>query len=315
MFYNQVGNVALGSRLRMLSERITEDAKQIYSLYGVNLKPKWFPVFYVLSQSKGNSITEIANIIGHSHPSVSKIVREMAKEAIVMEKNDKNDGRKNIIQLTKKGQEIAVKIKDQYLDVNLAIDEALAQTQHNLWKALDEFEFLLDQKSLLKRVQDQKKNREMKDVSIIPYESKYRSDFKKLNEDWITKYFKMEDSDHKALDHPKEYILDRGGYIFVALYKEVPVGVCALLKMDHPDYDYELGKMAVSDQAKGKGIGWLLGKAVVDKARSLNARNVYLESNTKLTPAITLYHKLGFKKVAGPISPYERCNIQMELKF
>jgi DNA-binding MarR family transcriptional regulator/GNAT superfamily N-acetyltransferase len=315
MFYNQVGNVALGSRLRLLSEKITEDAKQIYSLYGVNLKPKWFPVFYVLSQSEGESITVIANIIGHSHPSVSKIVREMAKEGIVIETSDKDDGRKNIIQLTKKGQEIAVKIEDQYLDVNLAVEEALAQTQNNLWKAMDEFEFLLDRKSLLKRVQDQKKIREMKDVEIVPYESKYRSDFKNLNEDWITKYFKMEESDHKALDHPKEYILDRGGYIFVALYKEEPVGVCALLKMDHPDYDYELGKMAVSDKAQGKGIGWLLGKAVIDKARSLNARNVYLESNTKLIPAITLYHKFGFKKVAGQPSPYERCNIQMELKF
>ncbi len=315
MFYNQVGNVALGSRLRMLSEKITEDAKQIYSLYGVNLKPKWFPVFYVLSHSEGKSITVIANTIGHSHPSVSKIVREMAKEGIVMENSDKDDGRKNIVQLTEKGKEIAVKIEDQYLDVNLAVEEALAQTQNNIWKALDEFEFLLDRKSLLKRVQDQKKIREMKNVSIIPYENKYITDFKQLNKDWITKYFKLEGADNKVLDHPKEYILDKGGYIFVALYKEEPVGVCALLKMEHPDYDYELGKMAVSDKAKGKGIGWLLGKAVVDKAKSLNARNVYLESNTKLIPAITLYHKLGFKKVAGQPTPYERCNIHMELKF
>ncbi|WP_010227227.1 bifunctional helix-turn-helix transcriptional regulator/GNAT family N-acetyltransferase [Gillisia marina] len=315
MFYNQVGNVALGSRLRMLSEKITEDAKQIYSLYGVNLKPKWFPVFYVLSQSEGKSITVIAKIIGHSHPSVSKIVREMAKEGIVMETSDKEDGRKNIVQLTAKGQRIAVKIEDQYLDVNFAVEEALAQTKNNLWKAMDEFEFLLDRKSLLKRVQDQKKIREMKNVSVVPYESKYRSGFKKLNEDWIKKYFKIEEADSKALDHPKEYILDKGGDIFIALYNGNLVGVCALLKMDHPDYDYELAKMAVSDEAKGKGIGWLLGEAVVKKAKSLNARNVYLESNTKLTPAISLYHKLGFKKVAGPPTPYERCNIQMELKF
>ncbi|MCS2304494.1 hypothetical protein NXX23_23480 [Bacteroides ovatus] len=46
--------------------------------------------------------------------------------------------------------------------------------------------------------------------------------------------------DYKALDHPKEYILDKGGAILVALYKDEPVGVCALCKMDHPLYDYEL---------------------------------------------------------------------------
>ncbi|MCK5077050.1 MAG: MarR family transcriptional regulator, partial [Calditrichia bacterium] len=74
MFFNKVGKMALGSRLRMLSERITEDAKQIYHLYDVDLKPKWFPVFYVLSYNQNKSITAIAKEIGHSHPSVSKIV-------------------------------------------------------------------------------------------------------------------------------------------------------------------------------------------------------------------------------------------------
>ncbi|RYY25293.1 MAG: MarR family transcriptional regulator, partial [Chitinophagaceae bacterium] len=49
--------------------------------------------------------------------------------------------------------------------------------------------------------------------------------------------------------------------------------------------------------------------------RELGARKVYLESNTKLEPAINLYYKLGFKKIAGAPSPYERCNIQMELEL
>ncbi len=85
--------------------------------------------------------------------------------------------------------------------------------------------------------------------------------------------------------------------------------------MEHPEYDFELAKMAVSPKAQGKGIGWLLGKGIVEKAKSLNAKKIYLESNTILNPAITLYHKLGFKKVTGLITPYERCNIQMELKI
>ena len=72
-------------------------------------------------------------------------------------------------------------------------------------------------------------------------------------------HFKMEDADHKVLDNPKKYILDAGGHIFVALDKDKPVGVCALIKMDDPEYDFELAKMAVSPAAQGKGIGWLLG--------------------------------------------------------
>lgn len=73
--------------------------------------------------------------------------------------------------------------------------------------------------------------------------------------------------------------------------------------------------MAVSPKAQGKHIGWLLGQAVVEKARELGAQSIYLESNTRLKPAIQLYQKMGFERVKGPTSPYQRCNIQMAIKL
>ena len=313
-FYDQTGKMAIGSRLRLLTDKITEDAAEIYKLYQVDLQPKWFPVFHALSQ-KENTITEIAQLIGHSHPSVSKIVAEMSRKGIVTEKKDKTDGRRNLVSLSKKGKEIAEKIREQYTDVNSAIEEILSGTRNDLWKAIGEWEFVLEQKSLLKRVQDQKKLRESSHVQIVDYKPKYAKAFKALNEEWISAYFKMEEADHKALDNPETYILKRGGAIIVALYNGEPVGVCALIKMDGPHYDFELAKMAVSPSAQGKNIGWLLGRAIIGKARAMGASTLYLESNTILKPAINLYHKLGFRKVAGHVSPYERCNIQMALKL
>ncbi len=150
-------------------------------------------------------------------------------------------------------------------------------------------------------------------ISIVKYEPKYEKAFKQLNQEWIERYFKMEDSDHKALDHAQEYILNTGGHIFVALDGDEPVGVCALIRMD--DHRFELAKMAVSPNAQGKGIGFLLGNAAIAKARELGATSLYLESNTILEPAIALYHKLGFQEITGYTSPYERCNIQMEMRL
>ncbi len=120
-------------------------------------------------------------------------------------------------------------------------------------------------------------------------------------------------TNYKALDNPKEYILDKGGRIFVALYKEELLGVCALIKMDDNTYDFELAKMAVSPKTQGKSIGWLLGITVINAARKLGATKIYLESNTMLKPAINLYYKLGFHKIVGRVTHYKRCNIQMEL--
>jgi len=309
--YNKTGKMALGSRLRRLSETITEQAGKVYGLYDIDMQPKWFPVFYALSTGEDKSITQIAIEIGHSHPSVSTIVKEMTKKGLVKESPNQSDARKNYIKLTAQGLAINEKIQDQYIDVNAAIENAIDETQYNIWKAIEEWEFLLEQKDLLKRVQDEKKFRESKDVKIVTYEPQYQEAFKSLNEEWINQHFEMEEADHKSLDHAQEYILDKGGYIFIALYKGEPVGACALLKMSGKVF--ELAKMAVSPLAKGKGIGLLLGNAAIKKARKKGAKKIYLESNTILKPAINLYHKLGFKKVSGAPSPYERCNIQMEL--
>ncbi|MEO7767991.1 MAG: bifunctional helix-turn-helix transcriptional regulator/GNAT family N-acetyltransferase [Ferruginibacter sp.] len=312
-FFNQVGKMALGSRLRMLTEKITTDASHIYKLYQVELQPKWFPVFYVLSQGEEKTITGIAREIGHSHPSVSKIISEMSAQGIVSEKKFNKDGRRNMVSLSPKGIEINMAIQHQYADVTIVIDDMLSQTRYNLWKAMEEWEFLMAQKSLLQRVTERKKLREGANVKIVPYTPKYKTAFKTLNEEWISLYFKMEAADYKALDNPKESILKKGGKILVALYNGEPVGVCALIKMDDKEYDFELAKMAVSTACRGKNIGWLLGQAIIDTAKEMGAAKIYLESNTMLKPAINLYHKMGFRKVVGHPTPYERCNIQMEL--
>src|SRR5689334_1077955 len=103
IFFDTVGKLALGSRLRLLTERITDDAAAIYQLYNIGLQPKWFPVFYVLSGGEQKTITSIAREIGHSHPSVSKIIAEMVQEGLVKERADKADGRRNLVCLTAKG--------------------------------------------------------------------------------------------------------------------------------------------------------------------------------------------------------------------
>ena len=299
----------------MLTAQVTEDAANIYKLYNVDLKPNWFPVFYVLAENDEKTISEIATEIGHSQPSVSNIIREMSKKDIVIEKKDTIDGRKNVVSLSEFGKELTEKIKHQYTDVNAAIETVLNETTNDLWKAIEEWEYSLKQKSLLQRVKEQRKIREKENVKIVDFEDHYHAAFKALNVEWISTFFKMEEADFKALDNPKEYILGKGGHIFVALYNGAPVGVCALIKMNHPKYDFELAKMAVSPQAQGLNIGWILGQSIIEKAQNLGAKSLYLESNTVLKPAIGLYQKLGFKKVVGEATPYERCNIQMELVF
>ena len=311
-FFDQVGSMALGSRLRRVSELITEDARRAFELYEVGLQPKWWPVFYVLSlEEAGLSTSEIARRIGHSHASVSQICSAMTAAGLLTTAKSDADGRVNVIRLTTKAREMLPVHQAQCADVGEAVEELLAETNADLWGALGALERSLEKRSLFDRVREHYRRRENAKVEVVDFRSEHAAAFRRMNLNWITRYWEVEEADRLYLDNPREKILDPGGSILMALYEGEPVGTVALISMGSGSY--ELAKMAVEERARGKGIGWRLGKAVLDRARDLGGTRVYLESNTILEPAIGLYRKLGFESVQSGASPYDRCNIQMEV--
>lgn len=311
--FEKTGNLALGSRLRLLSERLAEQAARVYALYDVDIDPKWFPVFYMVKSGACLPITVIAEAIGHSHASVSKIAKEMTAAGLLRSEKLQGDGRVNQVCLTEKGKSLLPRFEHQTADMEAVVEEMLAQSQHNLWEAISEIEYQLDERDLFSRVKDRYLLRDQQHVEMLAYSAEHAADFRDLNYEWINKHFEVEESDRAMLEDPEKYILRPGGYVAIAKYRGNVVGTCALIR--HGEKRMELAKMAVADSAKGKGIGYLLGLHCIEKARELNCDEVFLESNTKLTPAISLYKKLGFKREVGQPSPYARCNIQMVLQL
>lgn len=138
--------------------------------------------------------------------------------------------------------------------------------------------------------------------------------FRRLNEQWITRYFTMEAEDEEALADPRHAILEPGGRIFFAIRNSEPVGCCALRAM--APGEYEVAKMAVAESCRGAGIGRRLLERVVAEARASGATRLYLETNRTLTPAIRLYESFGFRHLPPERivpSPYARANVYMEL--
>ena len=149
-----------------------------------------------------------------------------------------------------------------------------------------------------------------KEVVIISYRKELADRFKDLNIAWLEKYFYVEPHDEVVLSNPEDYIIKQGGHIYFALYGDAIVGTFALLKQE--DGNFELGKMAVSEQYQGKNIGNKLLQHCIDEAQRLGASKVVLFSNTILGPAIHLYKKYGFTEVPLGQSEYKRSNIKME---
>lgn len=151
-------------------------------------------------------------------------------------------------------------------------------------------------------------------INIKDFEPKYSDSFYDLNAAWIEKYFSLEEKDIELLRNPQQTIIYPGGHILFAVDGNKPIGTVALIPTPL-EYDFELAKMCVDPNYQKRGIGQKLTKAAIDRAKSVGASSIFLETNSILGPAIALYRKLGFKETKELCSPYQRCDLFMELIF
>ena len=148
-------------------------------------------------------------------------------------------------------------------------------------------------------------------IQIIEYSDQYQQDFKNLNLEWLDKYKLTESHDLEVLNDPQGTILDKGGFIWLALDDNKLIGSAALAK-EH-EGEFELAKMAVTAAYRGRGISKLLIETCLQKAKEIGAKKLTLFSNHQLLTALKLYEKYGFYYVEVEDSPFETADVKMEL--
>ncbi len=150
-------------------------------------------------------------------------------------------------------------------------------------------------------------------ISIVPFTKEYSDDFKRLNLEWLEKFNLTEPEDFEVLDDPIGKVIDRDGFIWLALEDDEIVGSAALVKIS--EGKFELAKMAVTESSQGKGIGKMLLKKCLESAKEAAANEIILFSNSQLASAIKLYEKYGFKHIEVENSPYQTADVKMSLHF
>lgn len=150
-------------------------------------------------------------------------------------------------------------------------------------------------------------------IEIIEYSDEYKSEFKKLNLEWLDKYNLTESHDLLVLNDPIGTIINRGGFIWLAKSGNEIIGTAALMNEGHGTY--ELAKMSVTEKWQGRGISKTLIENCLKKAREIGAKKISLFSNHQLKTALKLYEKYGFRNVEVINSPFETADVKMELEF
>ena len=147
-------------------------------------------------------------------------------------------------------------------------------------------------------------------ICIKKYETKFDNDFFVLNKAWIEESWILEESDKKDLLNPDK-IIHNGGQVFFALENQKVIGTVAMINSS--DDIFELAKMTVQEDFRGKGIANMLMDECLKFAKENKANEIFLISNDSLTIARNLYDKYGFKEVDLDSQKYDRGNVKMRL--
>lgn len=100
---------------------------------------------------------------------------------------------------------------------------------------------------------------------------------------------------HFRLD--AEEVTEGRGAFFVARSGGEPVGCGAIRRLDASTA--EIKRMYVAPALRGRGVGWAILAALEQEARRLGVSELVLETGDRLTEALALYERCGFKRIAA----------------
>lgn len=309
-FLKELNTLALASRMKRVVEKLNSDMKSIYRENNIDFEPFLMPVMKLLKAKGALSITEIVEYLGISQPAVTQLCSVLLDKKLIKAKNNVQDKRKREVELSKQGTIALADLFPVWNEVEASVEAMLSTSDHNLIKAIDDFETQYKLKTLKQRVLENLNKHKSSTITIVSYKEGLKEDFKKLNHEWITRNFIVEETDKHVLSNPEKSILSKGGHIFFAKYNKEIVGTFALIRVD--DTTYEIGKMAVTEKYQRLGIGQRLLDHAVLKAKSMKLKRLILYSNTLLASAINLYFKNGFKVIPKTDFHNNRANIKME---
>lgn len=151
-FISELGELAMATRLKRLSERLTTDVNKVYKELNYNFEAKWYLVLELLSRRKVLSIVDIADELKLTHPAIVQFVDQMLKAKLITASKDVKDGRKRLVSLSNNGKKLLVELAPMLAILKSENEQWLAQADANLLAIMGQLEKALDERSLYQRL-------------------------------------------------------------------------------------------------------------------------------------------------------------------
>lgn len=313
-FIKELGSLALGSRIKSLSESMMRDMAKVYKEQDIDFEPRWFTFFQLVLRRKEITVTQIARELNQTHPAVVQVISILEKKKLIITKKDKTDNRKRLVRLSNKGKQLAEELAPLWEIVQIAANEILNESAPDLLDKIYEVEKTLQHKSTYQRIKEKIAKKAIDKLEFKKYEKKHLKDFQQLNEDWLNSYLELTEHDIKILADPQNEIIKKGGNIYLLVSEEIVIGTYALQRLNSKVC--ELSKFTIKKDFRGWKLGERMIVHVIEKAKDMKYESIVLLTHPKLKEATQLYRKTGFEVIPDHPELKDktgRCSLYMQL--
>jgi DNA-binding MarR family transcriptional regulator len=151
---NELGELAIGARMRRLYDVFSRDVMKIYNDHNLDFEAKYFTLFFLVSKRNGIGIMDAAEELSLTHPAVIHLAKELEKKGYIESVKSPLDSRKRLLMLSRKGKAALPAFNEVWNKIEKLNKKLMRGQKNNLLKALEEMENLLDEKSYYKRYQN-----------------------------------------------------------------------------------------------------------------------------------------------------------------
>jgi DNA-binding MarR family transcriptional regulator/GNAT superfamily N-acetyltransferase len=234
--------------------------------------------------TEGASIRDLRCRLSLDSAYVSRLLRSLEKQRLVVVRTSEHDGRVRIVQLTKTGQRERAELDQRADAFACSLLSPLSENQREkLATAMAQVERLL----IASMVQISVADPTSKDAQWCI--GQYFTE--------LSQRFEMGFDPARSRQAHAHELAPPAGLLLVAHLREEPVG-CGGLRF-YENAIGEIKRMWVEPQVRSLGLGRRLLEALEHEAREAGVGSLRLETNRTLIEAIQLYRDAGYQEVAA----------------
>jgi len=314
-FFDAVGSLALGSRLKRLSDMFMAEGRTVYRTAGVDFEPRWFPVFFILQQRGSLTVTEAAAELGVPHTYVSQLLKELRQAKLVSFKRHPEDGRSRLVVLTAEGRALGAVLTPLWNDIRAAIDTVIDATHIDVLGTLRRIEQLVAEMPPSSIVEARRRARTTgaAELPTAPQRAFYLRPIERHDNPAMAAIirsvmtsmgacgpgFSINDAE---VDQMYEAYTVPGARYVVAVYDGTVVGGAGIAPLLGGDPSTcELRKMYLLPEVRGLGVGRALLTQCLEAACDMGYTQCYIETLASMTTAQQMYERSGFTRIPGAL--------------